>query len=209
MRGAELQATREQQGFTRAQLTAVTRIPEAYIAAIEEDRLEEIPVGPYAEGYRRLLHQHLGLPPPEPVARELTPPRGSGGPSLPLLRSLALLGVVGLLVMVISAWVREVGPGEPIAEPASSKQTLRLIAHRNTRIRVAVDGGQAIDREVASKEVLDYQAERSIEVDLKAVDDVRVFWNGELIQPQGQQRAPRRLVFVDDVAEPALGGVDR
>ena len=45
---------------------------------------------------------------------------------------------------------------------------------------------------------IELAARERLEVELTAIGDVKLEWNGEAVVPQGRQDAPRRLVFIDD-----------
>jgi cytoskeleton protein RodZ len=67
--GAVLRAAREFRGLSLEQVADTTRIRRAYIAAIEDMRLEELPSRPFTIGYVRAYALLLGLNPDEAVAR--------------------------------------------------------------------------------------------------------------------------------------------
>ena len=212
--GAVLREQRERLGLSLEEVAAATRIPRAHLEALEADRPEDLPAGPYAAGYLRTLRDHLGLhdltPPPAPAASAPSrsePVDVGGGGALDVVRALALVSVFALFALLASALARRAAMVEslPEAGPATT-QTLRLLVDRDTHLGVVIDGETALEGPVEHGEELTFEASLSIEVELAAVDDVRVFWNGVAVQPQGQQKAPRKLMFVDDVSEPALSG---
>ena len=59
---AQLLATaRTQHGLSRAQLAAVSRVPLAFIVAIEEEDHRELPAAVFCRGFLRLIAKHLQL----------------------------------------------------------------------------------------------------------------------------------------------------
>jgi cytoskeletal protein RodZ len=67
--GSALKAARAFRGLTLEDVADATRIRRAYIAAIEDMRLEELPSRPFTIGYIRAYANLLGLNPDEAVAR--------------------------------------------------------------------------------------------------------------------------------------------
>src|SRR4051812_44868332 len=65
--GAALCAAREFHGYSLEDLAESTRIRRAYIAALEEMRLDQLPSRPFTVGYVRAVAQALGLDPDEAV----------------------------------------------------------------------------------------------------------------------------------------------
>ncbi len=59
--GAALKAVRESRGLSVEALAEITRIRRAYLAAIEEMRLEQLPSRPFTIGYVRAYANALGL----------------------------------------------------------------------------------------------------------------------------------------------------
>ncbi len=60
--GRVLRERREALGLSLEQVAASTRIPLAHLQAIEADRLDDLPAGPYAVAYLRTLEKLLGTP---------------------------------------------------------------------------------------------------------------------------------------------------
>lgn len=67
--GAALRAAREQSGLSLIQVAEQTRIRRAYLAAIEDLRLDELPSRPFTIGYVRAYALALGLDGEAAVAR--------------------------------------------------------------------------------------------------------------------------------------------
>ena len=59
--GRKLRTAREQQGLSLAEIASRTRIRPAYLEAIEQDRLEQIPGGFFSRSFVRQYAQALGL----------------------------------------------------------------------------------------------------------------------------------------------------
>ncbi|HHO51217.1 MAG TPA: hypothetical protein ENK18_10175 [Deltaproteobacteria bacterium] len=195
---------REEMGLSLLDLAAATRIPVTYLEALEEGRLHEIPSGPYASGYLRAVYSHLGVQ--EEMLSELdpdpsvVPPQGA---PLALVRGMALVSVLALAVLLGSAlWQRlgfEVEAVPPGLEP---DQLLSVSARRATHLRAVIDGGRVSEHALAEGEQLELKGIERIEIELEAINHVRLRWNDENVVPQGLQDAPRRLVFLDDAGGP-------
>ena len=67
--GAAFKALREFQGLSLQDVSDATRIRRAYIQAVEDMRVDELPSRPFALGYVRAYAKLLGLDPEEAVAR--------------------------------------------------------------------------------------------------------------------------------------------
>ena len=59
--GAALRATRQRTGRSLQDLSDTTRIKRAYLEALEEMRLEDLPSRPFTIGYVRAYARALGL----------------------------------------------------------------------------------------------------------------------------------------------------
>lgn len=67
--GAALRAIRDFQGVSLQDVADATRIRRAYLASLEDMRLEELPSRPFALGYVKAYARHLGLDPEAAVER--------------------------------------------------------------------------------------------------------------------------------------------
>lgn len=67
--GAALRAIREFQGVSLQDVADATRIRRAYLAAVEDMRLDELPSRPFALGYVKAYARHLGANPEAAVER--------------------------------------------------------------------------------------------------------------------------------------------
>ncbi|HVM16734.1 MAG TPA: helix-turn-helix domain-containing protein, partial [Gaiellaceae bacterium] len=59
--GSSLRARREQLGLTLQRAEAETRIRSRYLAALEEERFDDLPAEAYARGFLRSYATYLGL----------------------------------------------------------------------------------------------------------------------------------------------------
>ncbi len=121
--GADLRATREQLGWTLAQISAHLRIRLPFLEAIEDGRIGDLPGNAYAVGFVRTYAQTLGLDPDE-VARRFraeaaevnrktelafpAPVPERGVPALAVVLVGALIAVGGYV-----AWYRMSGDQQP------------------------------------------------------------------------------------------------
>jgi transcriptional regulator with XRE-family HTH domain len=197
--GSTLRARREDCGLSLEELAAKTRIPLVHLEALEEGRVADLPEGPYAEAYMRALAEALDLPlgtTPPPVR-----PVDTGMP-LWAVRWLALCSV--LLVFGTVAWqtwsARSDVPALSSEEAVVLTRPVDLQTRRSVHIKVDVDGAAKMDRKVVGGEALTFAGEDRVVVEVPAVDAVRIQFDGRAIVPQGRQDAPRRLVFINDVA---------
>lgn len=119
--GADLRAARERLGVDLPQAADTLRIREAYLAALEEGRLDALPGSAYALGFLRTYAQALGLDAEEMIRRfrteavevsrktELSFPAPVPERGLPA-GAVVLLGVL-LLGGVYAGWYRLSGEG--------------------------------------------------------------------------------------------------
>jgi transcriptional regulator with XRE-family HTH domain len=161
--GSTLGRAREERGLELADVAAATRIRRGYLAALEEERFEELPVG-YVQAFLRTYAMYLGLdaqrlvdeygsrfPPRRPIPAR-PPPHGrrDWAPSRGLL--LILAGGVGLLALLVAGEIgSRKGPPElpkPTSQPArpvvaSSAQRVRhpVRVERRRRIVLRASGG--------------------------------------------------------------------
>ncbi|MCB9678578.1 MAG: helix-turn-helix domain-containing protein [Alphaproteobacteria bacterium] len=195
--GAKLRAAREARGLSLGDVSAQTRIPEPHLAAIEEDRLDDLPPGPYRSAWLRTYCEIVDVE--EPVVMP-----SPGDPPLVPLNVVRAVGLVTLFAAIgLIAWLQwgpkggeHTGPA-PVAGP---DQEVVVAALQNVKLHVEVDGEPAFDGVLSGGESLDFSAHDRIEIDVPSVESVKLHFNGERIVPQGRQDAPRRIVFVDDGA---------
>ncbi len=67
--GSALKATRQRTGRSLQDLSDITRIKRAYLQALEEMRMEDLPSRPFTIGYVRAYARALGLDPEQAVER--------------------------------------------------------------------------------------------------------------------------------------------
>lgn len=89
-------------------------------------------------------------------------------------------------------------PVAPPPPPPAGDQKVSLKAMREAKVRVTADGKLKVERTLVPGEVVEVTADERIEVELPAVEAVRVTYNDQDVIPQGRQDEPRRLVFIDD-----------
>ena len=198
--GPALQRRREALGLTLAAVAAELRIPIAHLEAFEAGRYEAIPSGPYAHAYWRALEDAYNVAEDgEGTAVELPP-----APRIPVgwVRAIAGLSAVAAVVAMAVHVSARGAPGapRPAAAPAADQADQHLIvqARQTVELVVRVDGETVTRRQVPGGERLKFHARDRIEVELPAVDAVKLEFNGEAIVPQGRQDVPRRLVFEDE-----------
>lgn len=130
--GAALKAAREFRGLSLQDVCDATRIRRAYLAAVEDMRLEELPSRPFALGYVKAYAQLLGFDPDAAVARfkdvspdpdePLRAPVGVRSENDPRMGAVFMGGVV--IVAAIAMWnfaqrsINEDAPPPPSAEAA-------------------------------------------------------------------------------------------
>lgn len=200
MTGARLRARRESLGRSVADLSAATRIPAHHVEAIEDDRLEDLPAGPYAQIWPRALARELGIEPTDAEDEPPPPVQPPGGAPLWMVRALAVSSLMGLFVVTASvAWerIRPVVDGPRIVD-RTPDQHVAVAARRTTHLTVRVDGEVAFDGDLVGGERREFVGRDRLELDVAQLSAVGLQWNGVELVPQGVQDEPRRLVFVDD-----------
>ncbi|MBA2322238.1 MAG: hypothetical protein H0V89_13920, partial [Deltaproteobacteria bacterium] len=163
----------------------------------------DLPAGPYAAAYVAALEEHLdttvsAAPPPA------APPRGIPLRGVRWIAAGALVAMLASIAWQIAAIQGATLPPIP-TQPAAPVRDQRvvLVTRRTVEVAVRVDGEEKVRRIVPGGETLTFEAFDRVEVDLPAVDAVRVEHNGATIVPQGRQDHPRTLVFADDAGSGA------
>lgn len=203
---AELRPRREAMGLSLEDISIATRVSVAYLEAIEEGRLDELPEGPYRRAYVHAYREALGLPVQQPRA----PRRRTGGASKPAAQQplglsrallvrlgLGAVGAVGAVGVAALAWHLGVAGQATEAEPDRLEVTLSARTDR-VPVLALVDGEVSFDGRLSRGVETVLSAEERVELRVPAVQDVRVVRGAEVIVPQGHQDTPRRLVFIDD-----------
>ena len=191
-----LRQAREEQGLSLEELERQTRIPLVHLEAIEEDRLDDLPEGPYREGWLRAVHHHLGVPMPDNPSEEVEAP----GRQLWVVRGITTALAVALAGLAVYTWQLTWQDDETdrVAVVAPPDQHVSIVAQRSTRLVVRVDGEVAFDDELPGGQKREFSGHDRVEVELEAADRAKVLYNGDRIVPQGRQDRPRTLVFHDD-----------
>jgi hypothetical protein len=197
--GALLKARREELGLTLEEVSRRTRIPVSHLAAIEEERLRDLPPGPYVGGWVRAYCDLLE------IEGDITVPEVTadvGARQVPLwgVRAVAL-GAVIVLMALLGANVLRAGV-EAFPRPDDGTVAdvhVRLRAEQAGRFRVEVDDRVALDRVLAPGDTHEFAGRHRVVVDVPAVEAARVTYRDEEIVPQGRQDSRRRLVFEDDL----------
>lgn len=196
--GPELRRRREKLGLSVEEAARRLRLDPAHVRALEDGRADILPAGPYTQGWLRSYRELLELP-VEPLGRAEVLKRDADRVPLWALRAVA----GGLCALAALLAVLQVLPDPPTAEPVSddvADQRLAVVATADVPVRVWSDGTTVWEGRLASGQRIDAVARERLEVEVGALDAVRVSWNDELIAPEGRQETPRRLVFVDDAA---------
>jgi transcriptional regulator with XRE-family HTH domain len=202
--GSALRERRGQLGLSLDEISVATRIPVEHLEAIEKERPQDLPPGPYAAAYARLLTQHLDLKLPEEAVTEAVveevPFERAPPPAAPLwlVRLLAGGSALALILLVlVQGWQRFVPEPEPVV--VVPDQFVVVTARRSGRVKAVVDGEVVHDDVLAGGQSLELEGHQRVEVEVPSTSRFRFQWNGETVVPQGLQDHPRRLVFVDDV----------
>ena len=110
--------------------------------------------------------------------------------------------MLALLLAGLYALPRNADPvAPPIVVDAAADQHVEVRALVNLPLEVLVDGAVVYHGTLPGGETIDVSGHSRVEVRLAAAQSARVRYNGETIEPQGRQDLPRRLVFIDDVAD--------
>ncbi|MBX2800936.1 MAG: helix-turn-helix domain-containing protein [Myxococcales bacterium] len=197
-RGTALRQRRLALGKSLEEVAAATRIPLAHLAALEEGRLDALPDGPYSDMYHREVSSYLGDPDGALSSPRIRADGGSGAP-LGVVRGLAVISILGLVaVLALAAWP-VVSERIEVPSAETTEQELVIVVREPTQLHVVVDGVPRLDGAVSRGEELRYVGSHRIEVEVVALEHVRLIWNRQRVVPQGLQDAPRRLVFEQDV----------
>jgi len=210
--GTALRQRREELGLSLDEISVATRIPVEHLDAIEKERPQDLPPGPYASAYARLLTEHLELTIPdddldEAQVSSAAVPTQRSAPLVPLwlVRGLAgLSAVVVVSIVAVQSWQRWVPTPEPVV--VVPDQFVTVTARRASQLKAVVDGKVVHDGVLAEGKALQLEGHERVEVEVPTTSAFGFEWNGETIVPQGLQENPRRLVFVDDVGPPPEEG---
>lgn len=137
--GEQLRAAREEQGLSRAEIAARTRVAERHLIAIEEDRFAQLAAPTYAIGFSRAYARAVGLDEREVAARvrrqldaqahtrpaPTMPSFEPGDPArvppsrIAWLAGLLAIAVVGALLVYWNDFISPEGELPPLTAPAS------------------------------------------------------------------------------------------
>ena len=207
-----LVARRQELGLELEQIAHETKIPVRYLEAIEAGRLSELPSGPYGDAYIRAYREAVGVVTvPQrgrPVVPEVEPTTYSGYVALALV-TVASVGMlwwgmssVGVEESDEPAVVRLTPEEtEPVGIPEVQRHQVLVEMRLSSPMTVVVDEEVLHQRVFNGGEKLEIVAEERVEIEVPAVNRIRVFHDGKLVVPQGNQHIPRRLVFIDDRGE--------
>jgi len=136
--GAALKAVRESRGLSLEALADITRIRRAYLAAIEEMRLEQLPSRPFTIGYVRAYANALGLdgeaavdrfkldePTPDTALREPVGVSNEKDPRLTLVLVVGtlMIGAIVLWNVAQRAMTDQTQPAHTAPQSAALSQT--------------------------------------------------------------------------------------
>jgi len=118
--GVYLKNQREARGVTLCQVAATTRVPEASLRFIEEDRLDDLPGEVFVRGFLRAYSRCIGLDPEDVVSRLDRPAPKPTLPHLPPnnvdLRRRRTATPALLLVLVLACLLAALVLWRPVTE---------------------------------------------------------------------------------------------
>lgn len=199
-----LRARRLKLGVSLDELASRTRIPVAHLQALESGRFQDLPAGPYMEGYYRVVASALGVrespAAPAPTADSPT------SPTQPRTKTglVALVGVGGALLVAVVGWLLS-GSTEPspahmaLPPPKEPDQVLQLLVKKTAQFMVFTDDTPAFRGMLRAGDRKVIRAHHRIELHIEGAKTVRLHYNGQPIVPQGRQNVPFKLIFIDDM----------
>lgn len=204
--GPALRARREQLGLSLDEVAIATRIPVAHLRAIELERPQDLPDGPYAQAYTRVLVEQLELELSadgdiQEAQRDPVAPAPARGVPLGFVRLGA--GVSALVVVAavaVLSWQRFV-PERPEVV-VTPDQHLSVTARRSGRLVATVDGAVVHDGVLPGGQSVAFVGHERVEITVDSTSAFVIAWNKEVVVPQGLQDHARTLVFIDDVGPP-------
>ena len=202
--GPRVRQRREEMGLSIDEVAMATRIPVAHLRAIEQERPQDLPDGPYAAAYLRVVVEHLGIewtePPPVEEAVDAHEPRSVRRSGLPLGVVRTLAGASAALVVLtvgVLSWQRFVPERTDVV--VLPDQHLTVTARRSGRLVATVDGTVVHDGVLPGGQSIELEGHERLEVTVDSTSSFAFSWNGEAVVPQGLQDHTRTLVFIDDV----------
>lgn len=204
--GPALRRRREELGLSLDEVAIATRIPVAHLKAIELERPQDLPAGPYAQAYARALMDHLELELSEEggiqeAHAEVEAPVESPAMPLGVVRVVGGVSAVAVVATVgVLSWMRFV-PERPEVVVVPD-QHLTVTARRSGKLRAEVDGEVVHDGVLPGGQSVELVGHERVAVTVDSTSAFVFAWNDEVIVPQGLQDHPRTLVFIDDVGPP-------
>lgn len=236
--GGWLRQQREIRNLTLREIADSTKIGMRYLEALETDRFERLPAPIFAKGFLRQYARYVGLDPDEvvnfylqasrpdeededeePVAR-----RSSAPLPTPTRQSLALLGIVILVLLLVAGllYFRDVLGGEdrdaaepppmaaPVTMPAAElppepsdddgeAQSLQvtLAFTGECWVEATVDGVRRLSELKVQGESVQLEADHRVELTLGEPGNVRVEVNGERFDLDAPAGTVARGVIID------------
>ena len=195
------------------EVARVSEIPLQVLVALEDgdtDRMASEALFHYREKYER----HLGIRPsshqrPEPQTPEIVEP---GEPTrtqtipiedeFPRIR-LVIIGFLLTLatVMILQVGSRLVDQQNEAENLAPTEQQISIRAVNPIMVRLYTDSDPVPEQELGAGESTSLRSTETIIVEVENLTEVIIHYNGEMIQPLGDQEFPRRLVFIRDAEE--------
>ena len=211
---ADLRTERERRGLSLREVSRVSQIPLQILVALEDgetDRMEPEDLFHYREKYER----HLGIRPTQQGVQQEEAPtefvefaeetRTHTIPiedDFPKLR----LVIIGFLLTLATVMVLQVGSmlvdrQKEAAMVAPDEQEISLRAINAMQIRLHTESEPQPAQRLGAGESTSLRSSETIIVEVDKLTDVVIHYNGEMIQPLGDQEFPRRLVFIRDAEE--------
>jgi len=195
-----IQQAREQRGLSIDEVAEATKIPAGFLRAIEDDRLGDLPAGPYALGYIKSYSQFLGVHYEETPTQTKSLPkkRGRQRRTAVFAAAVATLALVGALAAGQSS--RE--PVDPTTLPPRVR--VKAAAVGPVTVVVSVDGGTPVEHKLDYGQLVDEEGRSEVSVWVSEMANLRVQVGGDAfgkispLRPGGVLKGPRRLTFSDD-----------
>jgi hypothetical protein len=113
--------------------------------------------------------------------------------------TLAFIGFLGLKVTG-ALFEDEEAKFEALIGADQPDQHVRVRAIEATRLRLEADGAVIFDGVLHAGTIVEAAGHDRVVIDSSDLSRIRVSYNGESVDPLGNQSVGRRLVFIDDIA---------